>query len=333
VLGTYPTMTLKGAFDAWRAAADRVAQGIDPTLVPSPVDATCGLLSAMAALFEQKHISDKREGTASYYRRELGHVVAAFGNRQAADVRKGELKALVAQTLDQRGANAALSLHKLIKKFWNWMADEDYIETSVYGSVKPPAKYGKRKRALEDGELAEVLNAATTIGGRDGAAVWLLALTGCRRGEVLGLQWSEIGPDSITLPSHRVKNGSEHWIPLTDPMRNTLARLARTGNYVLTGTDRPCSTHKAIKQRIDALAPNLAPWTLHDLRRTFKTGLAKLGVPMEVSERAINHKSDFDQSELLQIYDQHKYRPELRSAFEKWSAYVLSLVPDVRVAA
>jgi integrase len=32
-------------------------------------------------------------------------------------------------------------------------------------------------------------------------------------------------------------------------------------------------------------------WTFHDLRRTMASGLARLGVPLEVTEAVINHKS------------------------------------------
>jgi len=57
-------------------------------------------------------------------------------------------------------------------------------------------------------------------------------------------------------------------------------------------------------------------WTLHDLRRTFRTNLSKLGVAPHIAERLVNHISARTEMEL--VYDQHTYLPEMRDAIERW---------------
>ena len=44
---------------------------------------------------------------------------------------------------------------------------------------------------------------------------------------------------------------------------------------------------KALRGRLG----DMQHWTLHDIRRTFRTGLGKLGIPNHVAEYAINHVS------------------------------------------
>jgi integrase len=58
-------------------------------------------------------------------------------------------------------------------------------------------------------------------------------------------------------------------------------------------------------------------WTLHDLRRTFATNLAALGVAPHVVERLLNHASGTI-SGVAAIYNQFKYMDEMRAAIEIW---------------
>jgi integrase len=62
-------------------------------------------------------------------------------------------------------------------------------------------------------------------------------------------------------------------------------------------------------------------FTLHDLRRTCRTGLAKLGVTPHIAERVLNHA----QERIPGTYDVHHYLEEKRAALEKWSAHLLHL--------
>ena len=80
--------------------------------------------------------------------------------------------------------------------------------------------------------------------------------------------------------------------------------------------------------------PSLAHWTYHDLRRSFASGMARLGVPIHVTEHCLNHKSGISNRPLIRIYQQHDYEAEVKAAFEKWSMHVESVIGDaMKVAA
>ena len=76
-----------------------------------------------------------------------------------------------------------------------------------------------------------------------------------------------------------------------------------------------------VKRELDA-ASGVSGWRLHDLRRTMRTGLSRLGVSREVAERALNHV----QPGLVAVYDQHPYKAEVLAAIRRWQAHVLALV-------
>jgi integrase len=58
--------------------------------------------------------------------------------------------------------------------------------------------------------------------------------------------------------------------------------------------------------------------TPHDLRRTLRTGLARLSVPRDVAERCLNHALDGIEA----VYNVHDYLPQRRDALVKWAAHV-----------
>jgi len=65
----------------------------------------------------------------------------------------------------------------------------------------------------------------------------------------------------------------------------------------------------------------VAAFTPHDLRRTGRTGLARLGVKVEVAERVLNHAREAMEA----TYDVHHYIDEKRAALEKWAKYLADL--------
>ncbi|MFI4960306.1 MAG: hypothetical protein ACHP82_02495 [Hyphomicrobiales bacterium] len=64
-------------------------------------------------------------------------------------------------------------------------------------------------------------------------------------------------------------------------------------------------------------------WTLHDLRRTFRTMHAKIGTPPHIAERLVNHVGAT--STVEKIYDRYTYMPEMKLAIKKYDAHLAAL--------
>jgi integrase len=65
----------------------------------------------------------------------------------------------------------------------------------------------------------------------------------------------------------------------------------------------------------------VAAFTPHDLRRTGRTGLAKLGVKLDIAARVLNHARERMQA----TYDLHEYVDEKREALGRWAKYLAQL--------
>jgi hypothetical protein len=69
-------------------------------------------------------------------------------------------------------------------------------------------------------------------------------------------------------------------------------------------------------------ALKLEPWTVHDLRRTVRTGLGDLGVQPHIAEAVINHLPP----KLIRTYDRNTYTAEKRDALDKWATQLKTIV-------
>ena len=78
------------------------------------------------------------------------------------------------------------------------------------------------------------------------------------------------------------------------------------------------------KRRIDRYVP-LAPWVVHDLRRTFSTNCAALGIPLHVTEEILAHRSG-QRSGVARIYNRHHYHSEMREALDRLAVHVQAVV-------
>ena len=66
-------------------------------------------------------------------------------------------------------------------------------------------------------------------------------------------------------------------------------------------------------------------WTVHDIRRTAATGMARLGVPPQVADALLNQKGGVI-SGVAAVYIRYSYLDERREALETWEAHVVSLL-------
>ncbi len=326
--GRYPVLSLGKARDAARKALESVSDGADPAAAKqegAPADDT---LAAYIALYREKHVSTVRPGTAANINRELEHMQDAWPGRTLRSISKKDIVAII-DTAMKRGPSAGVTTWKIAKAFFAWCEAREDDFASPARSIRKPAKEKSRDRVLDDAELKLTWQAADAEGGAAGALIKLLMLSGARRNEMTELARDEIAADTIELQGERTKNGSAHAIPITPMIRRVLDALPTTGKFVLNGTDRPFGDHSGAKEMV---RPAVRPWTLHDLRRSFASGLQRLGTAPHIVELALNHRSGTF-SGVAGIYQRHRYAKEVQEAFELWSRHVEAMTTKNAAAA
>ncbi|WOH55038.1 site-specific integrase [Bradyrhizobium sp. BWC-3-1] len=277
-----------------------------------------------------------------------GEVLSRWGSRTVHEITRREVHTLLDAIIARKAPVTANRVLAAIRKMFNWAVSRDIIEVSPCAGVSAPTAEASRDRILTDEELRLVWRGATAIGWPFGQMVQELILTLQRRDEVSGMSRHELKPKDLNwiIPKERTKNGVEHEVPLSNAAWTLLEGLPKIGKaglvFTVTG-ERPVSgfskakerlDHEILKiQRADAVQrgenPNevepLPHWTLHDLRRTGASGMARLGVQLPVIEKILNHVSGSFRG-VAGVYQRHSFADEKRKALETWASFVQSVV-------
>lgn len=210
-----------------------------------------------------------------------------------------------------------------IRAFFNWCVGQGKLDVSPCVGLRSPAPKKKRDRVLNDDELAAVWHAASQMGHPYGNIIQLLIVTVQRRSEIAGLRWEMIDWKEKVwrVPAEENKSGRPYLVPLTDVAIEILKTVPRVDDRLLFPAQRSdgkvFADWSKSKDRIDKLS-GVTEWTIHDLRRTGSTNLAKLGVAPHVKERVLNHLTG-ELGGVAGVYDVYSYLEEKREALEKWS--------------
>jgi integrase len=207
------------------------------------------------------------------------------------------------------------------------------VKISPTAHIKPLKLIGDgngRDKTLSDDELRAFWHAAETLPYPEGPAYRLLALTGLRLNEVVRASWPEfdLAKREWTIAAGRMKGrpgkARAHLVPLTEAMIEILNELPRFdgGDFLFSRSHgkAPVNFGTKIKRKLDAamLAElgKLSPWVNHDIRRSVKSNMSALRIPVVVSEAVLAHV----QPGIASRYDKHDYQQEKLEALEAWGA-------------
>lgn len=320
-LGTYPAMSLGKA----RGAALRIIEALESAGGAEAADRTFG--AAVKAWLDKKRTDRTRNKSVDLQERRLElHVLPHWKDKRLAEIKRADVRDLIESLEGDVLPNRVLTVVRTVLRY---ALSRDWIEASPAEGIDKPKDEAARDRWLEMGEAVRVWNAAALVGYPFGPFVRMLLLTGQRRTEVASMRWDSLDLEAGTwiLKAADTKGAREHLVPLSAPALAVLADLPRMGPYVFT-TDG--ETHfqgfakaKAALDKFIAAGGELAPWRLHDLRRTAATHMIRLGVSEEVVGRVLNHAK---QGVTGKVYALHSYLPEKRSALDQWGAEVARAV-------
>jgi integrase len=345
-------LDLAKAREATRALLAAVAKGDDPRVARRKAKATT--LGGIAELYLKAVADQVRFKTRIERERHLRRDWAPLHDRPIAEIRKGEVAARLLEIKDEHGAIAANRSRTTLHGLFGWAVDQDLVEANVVASTRRPLrKEPTRARTLTSDERREVWSATDGRGAYE-VIVRLLLLTGQRREEVGGMRWPELDLDRAmwSLPPERTKNGLPHLVPLPRQAVEIIKMQERHGDFVFGERgDAPFSGWSRARRRLErrilearrkAIAAQdgdpdeaqlMAPWTLHDLRRTMTTAMnEELGIAPHVVEACINHISGDAKRGVAGTYNRAQYFKERTTALQAWADH-LTAAPAPKVVA
>jgi integrase len=311
------SISLDDARKAARALLGRVAKGYDPRNERKAAKLAenrkvRAVIGAYDRDFELRRVSPyHRKNTISVLKRGLDKVM----HRDLASLTRQELISVI-NSIQKRGARQ--SFRQRLTPMINYAVNEGLVAHNVLAGWVQPRRsrdmsLQQTGRALTTAEIAAVWE-ATKVPTNFHSFVRVMMLTGLRKTETASMEWSWIDNEAraIVLPAFRMKSGRPHTVPLTDQLNAVLNSIVRSPSTSLlfptksrTGSWTTMSGFGQMLAKLQSRS-GAKGWTLHDLRRTYRTFLGEMGFDIDLSERMLSHKRD----SLIEQYDKSSRWPE-----------------------
>ena len=313
-IGATDHLQIEAARDAAREAIRRIKSGL-PLVDEKPQVET---FKGVSDDYLKRHVEAKGLLSEKEIRRCLNvYVLPEWQDREFRSIRRGDVAKLLDKIEDENGARQADYVLAIVRGIANWYAtrNDEYISPIVKGMRRTSPNSRKRERILTDDEI-RALWATAGNAGPFGAILRFALATGQRRDKVMTLKWSDLSQDDVwTVPSEDREKGTGGDLKLSPLALDIIKGQPRVGDnpFVFAGRgDGHFNGMSKAKVAFDN-ASGLDPWTIHDLRRTARSLMARAGVRPDIAERVLGHVM----AGVEGIYDRHHYRDEKADALAR----------------
>ncbi len=276
-IGRYGVLTVEEARKLAQLRLAEVVQGEDPREAVAARRSGATMRKLGERFLDEHAAQHKKASSAAEDKRLLErNIYPRLGNLKVSAVTRADIASLHHAMRDRPySANRTLALlSKMFGLAELWALRPDGSNPCRH--VKK-FKEAKRERLLTADELArlgEELSTAEAAGKMYPGivhAIRLLALTGCRVGEIHALRWADVDMDNGDLMLRDAKSGPRT-VFIGAPAKELLASLERDGAFVVHGPDpdKPLAkgttqlAWKRIRKRV-----GLEDVRLHDLRHLY----------------------------------------------------------------
>jgi integrase len=330
LIGALDVLGIDEARDKAAAAIKRIRAGLPAFEVAPPAPDS---FKAVAEAWLKRHVQAKALLSETEVRQRLKrHIYPRWQDRPLIEIRRSDVAALLDAVEDGFGPRAADHVLEVTRRIMNWYATrhDDYVSPLVRGMRRWNPTERARDRVLDDDEIRAVWKAVKD-NGSFGALVRLALLTASRRDKLASMKRADISEDgvwSIPMASSREK-GTAGELKLPQAALDIITSQPKVGDdpYVFAGRGNAhISGYSKCKSALDGkLAenyPNMAPWTIHDLRRTARSLMSRAAVRPDIAERVLGHRIPGVKG----IYDRHQYLDEKGDALAKLATLIDGIV-------
>ena len=336
-LGGYPAVGLAEARNRAREYLSGARDGISPEEMDAAKKAETMTLAmahpdylrAMGPTLRAQTVRLKRDMFSQ-------HIAPKIGPRLVGSVRKLDVVTAVESVVAKGFPAQANRVYSEIMALLRWCEQKGYVTGVPNLRRQDLRKVGAarevpRDRTLTSVEIKVLWALVEKSGGLTCDFTKLLLLTGQRSSEVRQMRWEEVNMvEKIwIIPASRYKTHKDQVVPLSEPVMDILRARWSDGitGYVLAGTkpgkpfNGQAGTMLRIREKFTKQKLGSPDFTWHDLRRTVRSGLSRLGVDDRTAEMVIGHMPQG----VVRTYDRYDRLEERRAALQKWADWILSL--------
>jgi integrase len=307
-----------------REAIQRIRAGL-PAFETRP-----DTFQAVAEQWLKRHAQAKRLRSEKQITRLLRvHVFPQWAARPFMDIRRSHVAALLDHVEDTTSARQADCVLTVIRSIMHWFAsrNDDYAVPIVRGMRRQNPKEHARARILSDDEIRAIWKQAEA-NGKFGAFVRLALLTAQRRAKVATMKWSDLdGAEWIIAKEPREKDNAGTLVlpQIALDIINAQPRFVDNPHVFAGRGARPFNGFSKLKKTFDGRLPSgtVAPWAIHDLRRSARSLLSRTDTRPDICERVMGHSVG---GAIAQTYDRHSYRDEKRAVLQRLAVLIDGIV-------
>jgi integrase len=326
-LGQVGILSLADARAVARRALAAAAEGNDPAEVRKPAPTAAVTFRDLAHEYLERHAKLRKRTWRDDERMIRTQLLPAWGSRTPEEIRRRDVIVLLDKVADRPAPIMANRLRALISKIFNFGIGRDLVDSNPAALVPRPGEERASDRALSDHEIQQVWAALQASDDLVMAGiVQMRLLLGQRTGEIEHMRWRDLDGATWRMPPEITKNGKAHAVPLGPLALATLERLRPiTGHelWVFPSSRKEGSPVRQIQKfMVELRTKSGVTFVARDLRRTFSTGLTRLGVPRFTVSKLLNHTIP---GVTDRHYDRYGYDPEKQAAILLWDAHVQEL--------
>lgn len=261
-------------------------------------------------------------------------ILPAFRNRLLAEITPDDLRALCMKVKNRGAPATAILVRDIVKQIYGHaiMYGEKVANPADEISPSSIATFVPKDRALSPSEIRlmihemEVVPTSPTIR----LALRMILLTLVRKAELLKATWNEVDFETgvWSIPKERMKRRFPHNVYLPQQALDILVALktcAGGSKYLLPARydgDQHMSmatlnqVTKKIADQAEKKGLPLAPFTVHDLRRTGSTLLNEVGFNRDWIEKTLAHE---DGRSSRGVYNKAEYAEQRRHMLQEWA--------------
>ena len=319
-----------------------IADEIPENYVPTTVEQLAAVWYVKYS--KENHSARWRETIMSTFKT---HLIPKIGKMELSAVRHKHAVSLIEQ-IAVKVPGSARNTMKFCRQMFKYACRQEWAEIQPFHEITesvPKITPKADERHLDDDEIVkaweEISNSSSSREIK--RALKLILVTAQRPGEVAQMHRDQIKGRWWTIPAEVAgKNEREHRVYLAD----TALELIGEGKGRIFGSERSKQGHitgNALSQAINRgylsdeivkIVGNrkirarkepyfgMKPWSPHDLRRTARTNMARVGVLDEVGEEVMNHTKPG----VVGVYNKYRYDEEKKDALLKWEALLLEIL-------
>ena len=215
------------------------------------------------------------------------HIVPTLGNIKLKDIRPDHIQALYNQKNKEGMSNRTLLLvHAVLHRAFNQALKWGIVIRNPVQAVNRPKFKHKEMKTLTDSQVRTLLSYAVT--SRFEVLYWLAVTTGLRRGELLGLKWSDLDWANHRIRVQRQLQRLPSGLEFSEPKSSAGKRVIAVGDSTIAGLRKHVGFQSKERQEAEEAwhendlifpSPIGTPMDPDNMCHEFKRLLVEAGLP------------------------------------------------------